>query len=143
MAQPKSQEVADLSLALGLLVRRMRSEAPTETRELSWTQRSVIARLASDGPATTADLARAEGVKPQSMGTAIAGLETAGIVARTPHPTDGRQVTIALTPHGVALRKRSRDARETWLAQAIVTLDRDDQATLFAATGVLKRLAQK
>jgi DNA-binding MarR family transcriptional regulator len=140
----KSQEaaVADLSLALGLLVRRMRSAAPSETHELSWTQRSVIARLGKEGPATTAELARAEGVKPQSMGTAIAGLEALGLIERKAHATDGRQVNIALTASGAALRKLAKDAKQTWLAQAIAALDREDRAALFAATDIIKRLAQ-
>jgi DNA-binding MarR family transcriptional regulator len=141
-ARSHEAAVADLSLALGLLVRRMRSAAPSETHELSWTQRSVIARLGKEGPATTAELARAEGVKPQSMGTAIAGLEALGLIERKAHATDGRQVNIALTASGAALRKLAKDAKQTWLAQAIAALDRGDRAALFAATDIIKRLAQ-
>ena len=36
------------------------------------TESSVLARLSKNGPATTAELARAESVKPQSMGTTVA-----------------------------------------------------------------------
>src|SRR5580698_6132862 len=121
-------EVAELSLAIGLLVRRMRSAEPSETSELSWTQRSVVALLAREGPATTAELARAEGVKPQSMGSAIAGLEELGMIERRPHATDGRQVNIALTASGAALRKVAKDAKRSWLSTAIARLDKKDQA---------------
>ena len=62
-------------------------------------------------------------MKPQSMGTTIAALEERGIVERKPHPTDGRQVNIELTAKGVAVRKSARDAKRTWLAQAIAQLD--------------------
>jgi len=134
--------VAELTLAFGLLLRRMRSAAPSETNELSWTQRSVIARLAREGPATTAELARAEGVKPQSMGTAIAGLEALGMIERKPHATDGRQVNIALTASGTAMRKVAKDAKRTWLSQAIAQLDKQDQATLFAAAEIIQRLVR-
>lgn len=137
-----AEDVADLARALGLLMRRLRSTAPSESRELSWTQTAVVARLANDGPATTADLARAESMKPQSMGTVVAALEALGIVERTPHPTDGRQVTISLTARGVVLRKTAKDARRTWLAQAVARLDRKDQATLFAAVEVVNRLVE-
>jgi DNA-binding MarR family transcriptional regulator len=133
--------IQDLALALGLLIRRIRSEAPSEMSELSWTQKSVIARLEKDGPATTAELARAEGVKPQSMGTAIATLEEMGLVERKPHPTDGRQMNIKLTIKGSAMRKNTREAKHTWLAQAIDQLDKRDQAALFASVEVFKRLA--
>jgi len=57
-----------------------------------------MSRLARDRPAAPADLARAEGMKPQSMGTTVAALEDMGMVERKPRPTDGRQVNIELTP---------------------------------------------
>jgi len=59
-------DVADFTQAFGLLVRRVRAAASAQ--ELSLTASAVMARLAKDGPATTADLARGEGMKPQSMG---------------------------------------------------------------------------
>jgi DNA-binding MarR family transcriptional regulator len=88
----------DLIQAVGLLMRRVRAAAASH--ELSLTEAAVMARLAKDGPATTADLARAEGMKPQSMGTTVAALEEMGMVERKPHPTDGRQVNIELTAKG-------------------------------------------
>ena len=132
--------VTDLFHAMGLLVRRVRAAAATH--ELSWTESAVMARLARDGPATTAELARAEGVKPQSMGATVAALEEIGIVERKPHPTDGRQVNIALTAQGAAVRKSAKDAKRTWLAQAIAQLDARDQETLFAAGEIIKRLVE-
>ena len=134
-------EVIDLIHAVGLLVRRVRAAA--SSHELSLTESAVMGRLAKDGPATTADLARAEGVKPQSMGTTIAALEEMGMVERKPHPTDGRQVNIDLTFKGVAVRKDTRDAKRTWLAQAIAQLDDKDRETLFEAGEIIRRLVQK
>ncbi|HEX6496475.1 MAG TPA: MarR family transcriptional regulator, partial [Acidobacteriaceae bacterium] len=92
--------VTDFGHAVGLLIRRVRAAAASH--ELSWTESAVIGRLAKQGPATIADLARAESVKPQSMGTTVAALEEMGLVARKPHPTDGRQMNIELTAKGVA-----------------------------------------
>ena len=60
---------------------------------------------------TTADLARAEFVKPQSMGTTLADLEQAGLVQRRPHPTDGRQVLFALTAEGMEARRQRNIAK--------------------------------
>ena len=134
--------IEDLSLALGLLVRRVRAGAPPELREFSWTQKAVMSRLEKDTELTAADLARAEGVKPQSMGTVISSLEEMGLVERRPHPSDGRQYLIRLTPKGVSLRKTTRDAKRTWLAQAIAQLDKQEQATLFEAAEILKRLVE-
>jgi len=139
----KALEVSllDFIQAIGLLVRRVRAAAGSH--ELSLTEAAVMARLARAGPATTADLARAEGMKPQSMGTTIAALEEMGMVERTPHPTDGRQVNIELTAKGAAVRKSAGDAKRTWLAQAIAQLDKQEQATLFAAGEIIKRLVEK
>ena len=133
--------VIDLIQAVGLLLRRVRAAAASH--ELSLTEASVMARLAKNGPATTADLARAEGMKPQSMGTTIAALEEMGMVERKPHPTDGRQANIELTAKGAAVRKSVSDAKRTWLAQAIAQLDKQEQATLFAAGEIIKRLVEK
>ncbi len=101
-----------------------------------------MGRLDRDGAATIADLARAESMKPQSMGTTVAALEEMGLVERSPHPTDGRQVKIALTRKGVAVRKSTRDAKRTWLAEAIAQLDDDEQQTLFRAGEIIRRLVQ-
>ncbi len=133
--------VADFGHAIGLLVRRMRGAAVSN--ELSWTEAAVMGRLARDGPATTADLARAESMKPQSMGTTIAALEEMGMVERKPHPTDGRQVNIELTAKGEAMRKSTKDAKRTWLAQAISQLDEQERETLFRAGEIIKRVVEK
>jgi DNA-binding MarR family transcriptional regulator len=132
----------ELELALGMLVRRLRSTVPAESHELSWAQMSAMRRLDTDGPATTADLARGEGVKPQSMGAIIAALEEKGIVERKPHPTDGRQLNIALTAKGANVRKNARSAKRVWLAEAIAKLDAKEQKSLTAVTELIKRLAE-
>jgi len=132
--------VIDFSQAIGLLVRRVRAAAASH--ELSLTESAVMARLDKEGPATTAELARAESMKPQSMGATIAALEEMGMVERKPHATDGRQMNIVLTAKGEALRKSTKDAKRTWLAQAIAQLDKQEQATLFAAGGIIRRLVE-
>jgi DNA-binding MarR family transcriptional regulator len=133
--------VNDLIHSVGLLVRRVRAAAGSQ--ELSLTESAVMARLAREGPATTADLARAEGMKPQSMAATLAALEDLGMVERKPHPNDGRQVNIELTAQGAAVRKSAKDAKRTWLAQAIAELDEKDRKALFQAGDIIKRLVEK
>jgi DNA-binding MarR family transcriptional regulator len=130
--------VGDFTQTIGLLVRRVRAAAASQ--EVSLTESSVMARLSKEGPATIADLARAEAMKPQSMGTTISALEQMGLVKRHQHPTDGRQINIELTAKGEAMRQKTRAAKRAWLAQAVAQLDKHDQATLFAAGQILKRL---
>ena len=144
MLAQKNGEVAveDFAVALGLLVRRIRADVPAELQEFSWTQKAVLRRLEKDGPATAADLARAEGVKPQSMGTALGLLEKMGLVERKAHPTDGRQINIKLTARGITLRRNTREATYAWLSRAIAELDRQEQITLFKAGELFKRMAE-
>jgi DNA-binding MarR family transcriptional regulator len=130
----------ELSLAIGQLARRLRTEV--NPGELSWSQNAVLARLEKAGPMTTADLARSEFVKPQSMGTILADLEQAGLVQRRPHPTDGRQVLFALTADGIEARRKRSIARREWLLAAIERLDPPDRQTLLAAAALIKQLAE-
>jgi DNA-binding MarR family transcriptional regulator len=134
-------DVTDLTHAFGLLLRRLRAAAGEQ--ELSLTESVVLKRLAKEGPATTAELARAEGMKPQSMGSTIASLEEMGLITRQPHPTDGRQLNIELTAKGAAVRKSIGDAKRTWLTHAIAQLNQEDRATLFKAGEIVKRLVEK
>lgn len=132
--------VIDFIQSVGLLVRRVRVAAASN--ELSLTESAVLSRLEKHGPATIAELARAESMKPQSMGTTIAALEEMGMVERTPHPTDGRQFNIILTAKGAVVRERARDAKRTWLAQAIAQLDERERQTLFEAGEIIRRLVE-
>ena len=132
--------ITDFIRAIGLLVRRVRAAAAES--ELSISESMVLGRLEREGPATTAELARCEGVKPQSMGTTVTALEEAGFVTRSPHPTDGRQMMVSITARGTKVRLSARAAKETWLAQVIAQLDRQDQETLFAAGEIIHRLVE-
>jgi DNA-binding MarR family transcriptional regulator len=144
MIAQKNAEVAveDFAMALGLLVRRLLADAPPELQEFSWTQKAILRRLEKQGPATAADLARAEGVKPQSMGTALGLLEKMGFVERKAHPTDGRQINIKLTARGITLRRKTKKATYAWLSRAIAGLDKQEQTTLFKAGELIKRIAE-
>lgn len=133
--------LAELTHAIGLVLRRLR--AATATQDLAWGDRAVLGRLARGGPATTAELARAEVVTPQSMGATLAALEAKGLVERRPHPTDGRRILIQLTAKGAATRQQLQAAKHSWLAKRVGELDPQDQATLFAAGAILKRLAER
>jgi len=130
---------AELSLAIGLILRRLRAESNPD--ELTWSQTVALSRLEAAGSMTTADLARAEQVKPQSMGATLAELEREGLVGRQPHPTDGRQVLLALTDAGVEARRKRSAAKQKWLLAAFARLDPAEQQTLTDAAALLKRLA--
>ena len=135
----KNLEVAvtELLSVTGQLTRRLR--AVSNTRELTWSQVAIMARLEEAGPLTTADLARAESVKPQSMGGTLAAMEEEGLVERQPHPTDGRQILYALTDEGREAKRKVSLAKREWLLAAITQLSRAEQKTLLAAVDIIRR----
>ena len=138
--KPLEASVTDFTQAIGLLVRRVRAAAASQ--ELSLTESAVLARLAKGGPATTAELARAESMRPQSMGATVAALEERGLVERKPHPTDGRQMNVEITAKGAAVRTSAKAAKHMWLAQALAQLDEEDRETIFRAGEIMKRLVE-
>ena len=85
----------ELRVVLGKLKRRLREEA--SLGEFTLSQMSALSRLEREGPATVTTLARAEGVRPQSMGATVSVLEAAGFVTGSPDPADGRQTILSLT----------------------------------------------
>jgi DNA-binding MarR family transcriptional regulator len=129
--------VTELLSVTGQLTRRLR--AVSNTRELTWSQVAIMARLEEAGPLTTADLARAESVKPQSMGGTLAAMEEEGLVERQPHPTDGRQILYALTDEGREARRKVSLAKREWLLAAIAQLSQAEQKTLLAAVDIIRR----
>lgn len=135
---PKEVVVAELTLAIRQLLRRLRAEANPGTLSLSQTR--VLGRLEESGGMTTADLARAESMKPQSMGTILNGLERDGLVQRRAHPTDGRQVLFSLTANGLEARQLRSAAKQEWLLAALEKLDPAEHQTLIAAAALIKRL---
>src|SRR5258708_35963190 len=135
---PTESAAAELSLAIGQLMRRLRTEA--NPGELSWSQITTLARLDKIGWMTTADLARSEFVKPQSMRTTLAVLEQQGLVQRRPHPTDGRQVLFGLTADGIEARRQRSLAKPEWLLADLARLDPAEQEALIPAASLVNAL---
>lgn len=130
---------AELRVVLGKLTRRLREKS--HFSHLTWTQLRVLLRLEREGPATVSALARAEGMRPQSMGETVAVLKAAGLVSGAPDPSDGRQTVLSLTPACVEAVRAGRAAREDWLFHAIETrLAPAEQDALAAAVALLARL---
>ena len=137
---PLEANAAELMQAVGVLLRRVRGEAGHEGP--SWSQAAAMARLDRTGAMTTAELARAEMVKPQSMGTLLSELEQDGLVQRQPHPTDGRQILFSLTAAGVEARRQRQAAKLAWLSAAIARFDPGEQRTLVDAIALVRRLGE-
>jgi DNA-binding MarR family transcriptional regulator len=139
-ATKRAEIVADeVRQLLGALSRRLRAESAAFA--LSASETSVLRRLHEHGPSTTAALARAEYVKPQSMGATLAALEGDGLVARTADETDARCRTVTLTDAGRRALMDGRQARQNWLARNVhEKLDADEQRAVLASLELLRRV---
>lgn len=141
-APTPEQVAADLTAVVGRFVRRVRTASPAAG--LSASQRTVLALLDRGGPATTAALARAELVRPQSMRMTVGALEDMGLVERTPDPDDGRQSVVSVTDQGRRTLTEMRAAKHDWLSTALADgLDPAERRQLADAIVLLERLAQK
>jgi DNA-binding MarR family transcriptional regulator len=130
---------AELRVTLGKLSRRLREQA--HSADLTGSQKSVLLRLERDGPATVSTLARAEGVRPQSMGATVAALEAMNLIAGSPDPSDGRQTILSVTSACREWIKAAREAKEDWLHRAIrAKLSPEEQEQLSSTIELLKRL---
>jgi DNA-binding MarR family transcriptional regulator len=131
----------DLRLLIGKLKRRLREQG--NHGDLTPSQVSVLLRLEKAGPATVSSLARSEGMRPQSMSSAVAALEAAGLISGTPDPNDGRQTIMSLTDTCRDWIRAGRAARQDWLFRTITArLSPREQDELAAAVGLLKRLIE-
>ena len=109
--------------------------------DLTPSQTSVLLRLEKDGAVTVSSLARAEGMRPQSMSAIVTPLVEAGLVSGAPDPSDGRQTLMSLTPKCLKWLEEGRAARQDWLATTISQkLSVHEQEKLQAALELLKRL---
>ncbi|MCX4524611.1 MULTISPECIES: MarR family winged helix-turn-helix transcriptional regulator [unclassified Streptomyces] len=138
--QPPRDTAEELQLALGMLVRQLRTAADGG---VSLSQVSVLKRLDRLGPSTASELARAEKIRPQSVIATVNTLQAGGHVVRTPHPTDGRQLLISLTPGGRAFVRERREAGHGRIAELIAErLTPAEQRLLAEAVPLLRRLAE-
>jgi DNA-binding MarR family transcriptional regulator len=144
MREPASDPTAlaaELRTTVGRLTRLLREH--TRKGELTASQRFALGRLEREGPLTVTALARAEGVRPQSMGATVAALEAQGLIIGAPDPADGRQTILSLTDAAREFIADSRAAREGWLLQAIsARLSPAEQDQLAQALVLLRRLAE-
>jgi DNA-binding MarR family transcriptional regulator len=128
---------ADLRVAVGHLVRRLRTE-----NLFPLTQTWVLGRLDREGPASVSELAQALRVRPQSMAQTVGDLEAEAMVERNPDPDDRRRAIVSLTEAGQARIEADRAAREGWLVKALEELPDEDRETIERSVEILNRLAE-
>ncbi|HEY2644815.1 MAG TPA: MarR family transcriptional regulator [Galbitalea sp.] len=132
---------SELRQLIGKLRRKLSEQATPG--DFTPSQISVLTRLLQDGPTTLTALARAEGMRPQSMSAIVAALDAVGYVSGSPDPTDGRQTILSLTELATTTINANRVAKDDWLFHAIrERYDQREQAELVRAVELLRRLLE-
>lgn len=129
-----------LRVSLARLTRRLRRQAAAHS--LTPTQFATLAAVERHSAITPGELAELEKVQPPSMTRVIAMLEERGLVARSPHPTDRRQVSVSVTDSGLALLKEERRLKEAWLTKRLKELTPEERAVLRQAAPILEKLSK-
>ena len=120
--------------------RRLRQTRPLG--DMTIAQISAMLSLETAGAMTPRELAEAERVQPPTITRIIARLEERGLIQRTPHPTDGRQVILAPSPAGRQLLAEYQRVRDEWLAQRVSRLSAEERNILHRAAEILTRIAK-
>jgi DNA-binding MarR family transcriptional regulator len=122
------------------LARRLRRAAGDS--ELTEGALALLASLHRQGATSAVDLARREGLQPQSLSRLLARLDADGLIIRAVDTVDRRRQVIAATPRGVAALRRSMKLRRDWLADAMAErLDATERKALLNAALLMLRMA--
>src|SRR3954465_10700534 len=128
-------------LRIGLMRTTRRLRAEKADTDLSDGQLSVLAMLERQGPSTPREIAAYERVQPPSMTRTLTALLDLGLVTRTEHPVDRRQVLVAATETGAATVRETRRRRDAWLTRRLAALTAEERDVLARATQILKEIA--
>jgi DNA-binding MarR family transcriptional regulator len=142
---PESETAADLAAQLRTILSRLKRRLREQggRGDLTPSQISVLLRLEKDGAATVSGLARAEGMRPQSMSSIVTSLQDAGLVSGIPDPNDGRKTLMSLSKKCEKLLREGRAARQDWLTTTILQkLSAQEQQQLSTTLELLSRLTE-
>lgn len=128
-----------LRLALTRTARRLRQEA---AGDLTPTTAAALATVERRGPLTPSELATAERVKRPTATRSLRCLLDAGLVDRTPDPSDGRSALVSITPEGSERLHRMRSRKNAYLVRLMSDLDADDAAALERAAAILEHMLE-
>jgi DNA-binding MarR family transcriptional regulator len=134
-----TEDVARLRAALARIARQL--DRQTRGASLTRASATALATLAKRGPLRPGELADLEGVHQTMLSRILAKLTEAGLVERTPDPTDARAALIAVTEKGAELDSRLRAERTRLLAQHLAGLPDAESARLISALTALEALA--
>lgn len=128
----------DVRVACQRISRRVRFES---TSDVAPHQFSVLVYLHHAGPRTPTQLAARDAVSTPSMTRTVNCLAEKGLVERSPHPDDGRQILVSLTGEGVRVVEKTIANRDTWMLAHIAMLSPEQLELLRRAADLLTEVS--
>lgn len=128
----------DLRIACQRISRRVRFEC---TSDVAPHQFSVLMGLRNEGARTPTQLAARDSVSTPSMTKTVNCLADKGLVCRTPHPDDGRQVLVGITDAGLKVIDDTVASRDTWMLDHMAALDAEQLEVLRRASAILSEVS--
>jgi DNA-binding MarR family transcriptional regulator len=111
--------------------------------DLTWPEASALKQLHRSGQSSVTELAKAEQISVQSMGTTLGTLEARGFVERRPHPSDGRRSVLSVTKSGTRALRDKRNGRAEHVAKILSTkFSPTELRQLMVAAPLIERLAE-
>lgn len=122
------------------LLRTLRRE--DDGSGLSAPRLSALSCIMMEGPASLADLAHAEQVRPPTMSRIVDALVERGLVTRVANPRDRRSVRIMATEDGSRLLAGGGERRVHALVGRLHKLADSEKRALARGVEILERLAR-
>lgn len=138
-----TDSAARLRMAIVRTARRLRQEAAGEASGLTPTSTAALATIERHGPLTPSELAELERVKRPTVTRTLGCLDRAGLIARTPDPSDGRSALISVNAFGRERLRRLRGRKNAYLARRMRDLPAEDLRTLERAAEILEQLLEE
>jgi DNA-binding MarR family transcriptional regulator len=135
------QTAGEVRVLIGQFRRKLKEQA--DPGEFTLAQSGALLHLEREGALTGTELAKAEGMKPQSMGPILASLEERGVVTSAADPRDGRKTLWSLSEDARRTIAETRATKEDWLARTVQSKLSDvEQRELARGVELLGRLLE-
>jgi DNA-binding MarR family transcriptional regulator len=138
------RDVRVLAAELRPLVMHLGRELRREARALGVTGGQVtLLFLVKRSPGLgVRELAARERISPAAMSGVVRRCERAGLLERSPHPTDRRRHGLTVSAEGERLLRSVKNRRTAWLADRLRRLEPEEVEAVERALGPLGRLLE-
>jgi DNA-binding MarR family transcriptional regulator len=114
-----------------------------DATDLSFSQISILMRLAHGGSAGVSEIGGQLGVTNAAASQAVDRLVGLGLIERTEDPQDRRAKRLALTQKGRALVEKGVRARSQWIEDLAQALPPEQQSVIVSALTLLTEASRK